>query len=58
MTLGTRGSAILVGLGVFLVTLAGFPARATHGAQTSADEPQYLLTGGRDRGTILVAGGG
>ena len=33
-----------MGLGVFLVTLAGIPARATYGAQTSADEPQYLLT--------------
>jgi hypothetical protein len=42
--LGIRGSAILVGLGVFFVTLAGIPARATYGAQTSADEPQYLLT--------------
>lgn len=44
MTLGSKGSAILVGLGIFLVTLAGIPARATYGAQTSADEPQYLLT--------------
>ena len=44
MRLGIRGSAILVGLGVFFVTLAGIPARATYGAQTSADEPQYLLT--------------
>ena len=34
----------LVGVGVFVVTLAGLPARATYGAQTSADEPQYLLT--------------
>lgn len=31
-------------LAVFLMTLAGIPARATYGAQTSADEPQYLLT--------------
>jgi hypothetical protein len=34
----------LVGIGVFVATLAGLPARATYGAQTSADEPQYLLT--------------
>lgn len=33
-----------VGVGVFLLTLAGIPARATYGAQTTADEPQYLLT--------------
>jgi hypothetical protein len=33
-----------VGLVVFIVTLLGLPARATYGAQTSADEPQYLLS--------------
>ena len=44
MRLGVKGKATLVGLGVFLVTLAGIPARATYGAQTSADEPQYLMT--------------
>ena len=41
---GVKGRAALIGLGVFLITLAGIPARATYGAQTSADEPQYLLT--------------
>ena len=44
MTAGLKGKAALVGLGVFIVTLLGIPARATYGAQTSADEPQYLLT--------------
>lgn len=44
MTTGLRRKAALVGLGVFIVTLLGIPARATYGAQTSADEPQYLLT--------------
>ena len=44
MITGLKGRAALVGLGVFLVTLLGIPARATYGAQTSADEPQYLLT--------------
>ncbi len=29
---------------VALVTAVGIPARATYGARTSADEPQYLLT--------------
>ena len=44
MTSGLKRKAALVGLGVFVVTLLGIPARATYGAQTSADEPQYLLT--------------
>lgn len=44
MTTGLKGKAALVGIGVFIVTLLGIPARATYGAQTSADEPQYLLT--------------
>ena len=44
MTTGLKGKAALVGLGVFIVTLLAIPARATYGAQTSADEPQYLLT--------------
>ncbi len=44
MTTGLKGKAALVGLGVFIVTLLGIPARATYGAQVSADEPQYLLT--------------
>lgn len=44
MTTGLKGKATLVGIGVFIVTLLGIPARATYGAQTSADEPQYLLT--------------
>lgn len=33
-----------MGFGIFLVALVGLPARATYGARTSADEPQYLLT--------------
>ena len=44
MKAGLAGKAALVGLGVFLVTLAGLPIRAAYGARTSADEPQYLLT--------------
>ena len=44
MKTGFKRKATLVGLGIFLVTLLGIPARATYGAQTSADEPQYLLT--------------
>lgn len=44
MTTRLEGKAALVGLAVFIVTLLGIPARATYGAQVSADEPQYLLT--------------
>lgn len=44
MTTGLKRKAALVGLGVFVVTLLGVPARATYGAQASADEPQYLMT--------------
>ena len=44
MTAGLTKKAALVGIGVFIVTLLGIPARATYGAQVSADEPQYLLT--------------
>lgn len=44
MRAGLAGKAALVGLGVFLATLAGLPIRAAYGARTSADEPQYLLT--------------
>ena len=36
----------LVALVVGLVAATGIPARATRGAQTAADEPQYLLTAG------------
>lgn len=35
---------VLFGLGVFAITALGIGARATYGAQTTADEPQYLLT--------------
>ncbi len=35
-----------VGLLVLLAALVGLPARAARGAQTAADEPQYLLTAG------------
>ena len=42
MQLG-RGMAI-VGVGVALAAAAAAPARATYGARTTADEPQYLLT--------------
>lgn len=44
MKSGLAGKAALVGLVVFLVALAGLPIRASYGARTSADEPQYLLT--------------
>ena len=44
MRIGLKAKAALVALGVFIVSLAGIPARATYGAQTSADEPQYLMT--------------
>lgn len=44
MRFGLRSTMAVVGIGVFVVTLLGIPARATYGAQTSADEPQYLLT--------------
>lgn len=42
-----RGSvrwAAWTGLAALLLTLAGAGARATYGARTSADEPQYLMT--------------
>ena len=39
----TRRTALVAGV-VFLVTLLGVPARATLNAQTTADEPHYLLT--------------
>lgn len=35
---------VLFGLAVFAITALGVEARATYGAQTTADEPQYLLT--------------
>src|SRR3954471_22475710 len=35
---------VAVWLGVTLWCAAGIPVRATYGAQTTADEPQYLLT--------------
>jgi len=44
VTTRLKRKAALVGLAVFIVTLLGIPARATYGAQVSADEPQYLLT--------------
>ena len=44
MTTRLKGKAALVGVGIFIVALLGIPARATYGAQASADEPQYLLT--------------
>lgn len=34
----------VVALVAIVAALAGLPARATYGARTSADEPQYLLT--------------
>jgi len=33
-----------VGIAVFVLVLPGALVRATYGAQTTADEPQYLLT--------------
>lgn len=39
-----RWWATRVGLAAFLLVVAGIGARATYGARTSADEPQYLLT--------------
>ena len=38
------GALAVLAVVVALVTAAGIPARATYGARTSADEPQYLLT--------------
>lgn len=35
---------VLFGLAIFAITALGIGARATYGAQTTADEPQYLLT--------------
>jgi hypothetical protein len=43
---GTRpwAAVVAVGLLAFAGAAAGIPVRAAHGAQTTADEPQYLLT--------------
>ena len=41
---GLPGRAALVGLGIFLAAMLGLSARASYGARTAADEPQYLLT--------------
>lgn len=43
---GTRlvSAIVLVGLAAGLAAAAGAEVRATYGAQTTADEPQYLLT--------------
>lgn len=38
------GAAVVTGLLVATAAAAGIPVRATHGAQTSGDEPHYLLT--------------
>lgn len=35
---------VLFGLAIFAIAALGIGARATYGAQTTADEPQYLLT--------------
>jgi hypothetical protein len=37
-------AVVAVGLLAFAGAAAGIPVRAAHGAQTTADEPQYLLT--------------
>ncbi len=45
--MNSRGEAIglvLFGLAVFAITALGIGARATYGAHTTADEPQYLLS--------------
>ncbi len=42
--MGGRGSVLLVGAIAGVIALAGLSARATYGARTTADEPQYLLT--------------
>ena len=39
-----RRAQLLVGLLVAVVVGIGAPMRATYGAQTTADEPHYLLT--------------
>jgi hypothetical protein len=39
-----RAAVAAVGLLAFAGAAAGIPVRAAHGAQTTADEPQYLLT--------------
>jgi hypothetical protein len=39
-----RAAVVAVGLLAFAAAAAGIPVRAAHGAQTTADEPQYLLT--------------
>lgn len=41
---GDGWRAARVGLAALLLAAAGIGARATYGARTSADEPQYLLT--------------
>lgn len=43
-SLSSRRAILIVGLLAALAGLAGVGARATYGARTSADEPQYLLT--------------
>lgn len=42
----SSGHRYSIGVAVFvlLVALAGLPGRATYGARTTADEPQYLIT--------------
>jgi hypothetical protein len=39
-----RLALVAVGIVTFVAALAALPARATYGARTTADEPQYLLT--------------
>lgn len=41
---GLAGWVVAVGVAACLAALAGLPARATYGARTTADEPQYLLS--------------
>ncbi len=43
-TTGLRAAVVMVGLLVALAAALGLPARAAPGAQTVADEPQYLLS--------------
>jgi hypothetical protein len=40
----TRRLTLLVGLVTFVMAVAAIDARATYGARTTADEPQYLLS--------------
>lgn len=39
-----RLGLVLFGIAVFAITVLGVGVRATYGAQTTADEPQYLLS--------------